>query len=115
MATLNVLEIGIRIRKMREQKLIKREDFAESISTSVENLKRIENGNGLPSIELLVKISEKLNTSMESILLRDDNRNAELPSNMGVLISKLSPKGKKLLVNIANEIYKYETMSNTEE
>ncbi|MEC2215925.1 MULTISPECIES: helix-turn-helix domain-containing protein [Bacillus amyloliquefaciens group] len=114
MATLNVLEIGIRIRKMREQKLIKREDFAESISTSIENLKRIENGNGLPSIELLVKISEKLNTSIESILLRDDNK-IELPSNMSVLISKLSPQGKKLLANIANEIHKYETMSNTEE
>lgn len=66
------VELGKKIRKLREQNRITREQFAEMTNISAKYLYEIENGKKKFSVELLIVISRELGVS-PSYLLNEDN------------------------------------------
>ncbi len=55
------MEIGLTIRRLRKEKGIQQKDFAEICGISQTYLSQIEKGKKTPTIDMLGKISEKLN------------------------------------------------------
>lgn len=66
--SLDLKEIGIRIRLEREKLDLSREKFAEIVGLSSFYIGQIERGDRNMSIDTLVKISSSLNISMDYIL-----------------------------------------------
>ncbi|WP_234120194.1 helix-turn-helix domain-containing protein [Clostridium hydrogenum] len=61
-------EIGIKIRKLRKQKNLTQKELAFRINKSNGYLSDIENGNKLPSINVLYNIAYHLGTCPSSLL-----------------------------------------------
>ncbi len=66
-------ELGIRIRKIRELKGYSQSIIADSVDTSKKQLSRIENGQTSPSFELLQKITDALEISLNELLNFNEN------------------------------------------
>ncbi|MCK6078372.1 helix-turn-helix domain-containing protein [Paenibacillus silvae] len=99
-------DTGNRIQELRKSKFHNRNHFAQALQTSDENIKRIESGRGLPSIDLLIKMSLTLEVSTDYILFgTTTDPDDEASSTLIRLQRQLSPAGKKALHNIATEIY----------
>lgn len=64
-----ISEIGLRIRKLREDRGIKREQLIDEIGMSYNVLFNIEKGITEPSLDLIVKFANKLNTSIEYLIV----------------------------------------------
>ena len=62
-------EIGLRIRKLREQDGISRAQLAFEINTSAKQLARIEYGELNTGIVGLIKIAESLNVNIQRVFL----------------------------------------------
>ncbi|OME95805.1 hypothetical protein BK124_19065 [Paenibacillus amylolyticus] len=103
---MNLKDTGNRIQELRKTRFHNRVSFAQALQTSDENIKRIESGKGLPSIDLLIKMALTLEVSTDYILFGnlmspDDEANTSLIR----LQQELSPAGKRALHKIAMEIY----------
>ncbi|GJM72661.1 hypothetical protein HMSSN036_48770 [Paenibacillus macerans] len=106
---MDFIETGKRIQDLRKARFHNRASFAKALQTSDENIKRIENGKGLPSIDLLIKISILLEVSTDYILFGNlTELTNETSTSLVRLQQQLSPAGKKALHNIALEIYNLE-------
>ncbi|WP_336765907.1 helix-turn-helix domain-containing protein [Paenibacillus sp. USHLN196] len=102
-------DTGNRIQELRKSKFHNRNHFAQALQTSDENIKRIEGGRGLPSIDLLIKMSLTLEVSTDYLLFgTTTDPDDEASSTLIRLQQQLSPAGKKALHNIATEIYNLE-------
>ncbi|MFK7693322.1 helix-turn-helix domain-containing protein [Paenibacillus sp. HJGM_3] len=104
---MNPDEIGERIRIARKRKFPSRNDFAEALQTSEANVKRIERGGGLPSIDLLVRISILLETTTDFILFGRKVQKEEI-ERLQTLLSHLSQEGRVTFNNIGQELIKLE-------
>lgn len=69
--------IGERIRRMREQVGWTQETLAELINISPVHLSRIENGKVTPRIDILIRLSEVLQVSIDELLFGRYNLNRE--------------------------------------
>ena len=67
-------------KKLKETRIglrLTQERLAELVGTTDRNIRYIENGKSIPSSKTLRKICEKLNLSMESIIiLKEEEENA---------------------------------------
>ncbi|MED3499084.1 helix-turn-helix transcriptional regulator [Brevibacillus agri] len=107
---MNPIEIGKRIQELRKKKYRNRAEFAEALQTSEGNVKRIENGLGLPSIDLLVRTSILLNTSTDVILFGHDASPSEKDwESLNRIYRSLSETGRKTLNNIGQELLSLES------
>ena len=64
--------IGENIKQYRQEAGIKQSDFAKSIGITSTTLSKIELGKGNIKLDLLSKISEKLNIPIEKLLFGED-------------------------------------------
>lgn len=92
---------GERIRKHREFLGLTRDEFAEAISISTSFYTQIERGERLTSLELLVKISKKLNLSLDYIVFGDDS----IDVNKDTLIDDINNASKREL-KVIDDIFK---------
>jgi len=107
---LNPIEIGKRIQELRKRKYRNRTEFAEALQTSEGNVKRIENGLGLPSIDLLVRTSILLNVPTDVILFGQDVLPSEKDwESLNRIYRTLSETGRKTLNNIGQELLSLES------
>lgn len=67
-----IKRIGKTIQSLRNQKGIKQIELAALVGIEDSALRRIESGRTNPTIKTLFKISESLETSVEFLLLEDD-------------------------------------------
>lgn len=99
---INFKLIGQRIKNARNEKGYTQEQFSEILEISVEHLSRIETGSCRPSLQLIEKICNRLETSEEAIMFGNkDNK----PSNE--LINKiacLSPEKRQAISMIVDLI-----------
>lgn len=70
-----------RIRILREENNITQEELAKKLDLSKGIISLYENETRKPSLEILVKLSELFNCSMDYILCKSDVRNPEKPIN----------------------------------
>ena len=96
---LNIL--GLQVKKARRKQGYTQEFVAESIGVSIDLLRNIENGRNIGSIPTIINICNFLkvspNTLFEEVL---DFKEETLDTNLLNLISNLSKKDKKILLDV---------------
>lgn len=101
--------IGRRIAELRraegftQRSLIAKLKEEKGISIGPSFLSQIESGNKKPSIELAKALADILNTSLDYILLRDDDSTPQ-PDNLSLVIDTASSEELRLLQIIVNEV-----------
>lgn len=92
------LDVGRRIRTLREANKYNREEFAEEIDISSKFLYEIELGRKGFSVETLHKISNALSVSSDYIL--DGKEKNKIPEEIADILECFSPEQMKSLIGI---------------
>lgn len=74
---MNTINIGEKLKRLREQQGLTQKQLAEKVSISVSNITKYEKGQLEPSIERLISLSEALNTSISNILTNSSNSDTD--------------------------------------
>lgn len=90
--TLDYKKIGYRISRCRKRMKISQAELAELTNLSVGYISHIETGKKKPSLEVLVRVSEALNVTVDRLLL----------GNQTYDIVSYSPELKELLSDCSN-------------
>lgn len=69
------------LRKIREKRNINQLKIAMDIGITQESISKYENGNAFPSKDVLIKLADYLNCSIDYLLGRTDNPNVNKDSN----------------------------------
>ena len=106
---MNTSSIGKRIRKYREAKGWRQEDFAEKIGLSVTYTGMIERGEKVPKLETFITIANALNVSADlllaDVLLTGYNVKS---SEMTEEIASLTPSERDRIYSVVNTMIKFE-------
>ncbi len=81
----NQVKFGCRLRNLRKQRRMTQEALAGSLNISIDHLSKIEHGKRGVSIDLLLDISEAVDTSLDYLL----KGTAHTPLQMKELIGRL--------------------------
>lgn len=69
------MEFGIRLKKERENKKISQEDFAKKLGISRSSVGNYETNRNMPTTEILDKMADILDCSIDYLLGKSDIRN----------------------------------------
>lgn len=69
------MSFGNNFKKIRQENEMTQEELAKKINTSRSNIANYENDKNMPSIEILNKLSEIFNCSIDYLLGKSDVRN----------------------------------------
>lgn len=106
---MNASSIGKRIRKYREAKGWRQEDFAEKIGLSVTYTGMIERGEKVPKLETFINIANVLEVSSDLLLADVLSTGYDIKSSeMTEEISSLTPSAKDRIYNVVNAMIKFE-------
>lgn len=75
------MSFGNNLKKIRQENEMTQEELAKKINTSRSNIANYENDKNMPSIEILNKLSEIFNCSIDYLLGKSDVRNPEKKDN----------------------------------
>ena len=106
---MNTASIGKRIRKAREHKGWRQEDFAEKIGLSVTYTGMIERGEKVPKLETFITIANVLGVSADQLLadVLDTGYNIK-SSSMTESIEKLTPSERERIYCVVNAMIDYD-------
>lgn len=109
-----IKKIGKRIRHLRKNNNITQEQLAEMIDVSVPYISNIENGKVTTSAEIIVRLTQALDTSADTILCLDggdDESQAKILARMINHCNKGEMEQILEIIRIVTEIIenKYET------
>ena len=106
---MNTASIGKRIRKYREAKGWRQEDFAEKTGLSVTYTGMIERGEKVPKLETFITIANVLEVSADlllaDVLLVGYNVKS---SEMTEKIASLTPSERDRIYNVVNTMIQFE-------
>jgi len=106
---MNTTSIGKRIRKYREAKGWRQEDFAERIGLSVTYTGMIERGEKVPKLETFITIANALEVSADLLLADVLSTGYNVKSSeMTEEISSLSPSERDRIYSVVNAMIKFE-------
>lgn len=106
---MNTASIGKRIRKYREAKGWRQEDFAERIGLSVTYTGMIERGEKVPKLETFITIANALGVSADLLLADVLSTGYNVKSSeMTEEISSLSPSERDRIYSVVNAMIKFE-------
>jgi len=106
---MNTASIGKRIRKYREAKGWRQEDFAERIGLSVTYTGMIERGEKVPKLETFITIANALEVSADLLLADVLSTGYNVKSSeMTEEISSLSPSERDRIYSVVNAMIKFE-------
>ena len=106
---MNTTSIGKRIRKYREAKGWRQEDFAERIGLSVTYTGMIERGEKVPKLETFITIANALGVSADLLLADVLSTGYNVKSSeMTEEISSLSPSERDRIYSVVNAMIKFE-------
>ena len=91
------IDIGNRIKEERKKANLTQEEFAEKINIGYKFLGNIERGEGIPSLDTLIKIVEVLDISYDSLLSNKKEVSKNILQIQHIL-SGLSDKRQKELI-----------------
>jgi len=98
--------LGNSIRNARTEKKISQEKLAEIVGITPTHLKHIESEHRKPSIEVLFKLVETLDISLDSLIFEQSDKNSEILSKISVLLSKCDLKQLKVTTAMLEEMTK---------
>lgn len=106
---MNTASIGKRIRKYREAKGWRQENFAERIGLSVTYTGMIERGEKVPKLETFITIANVLEVSADLLLADVLSTGYNVKSSeMTEEISSLSPSERDRIYSVVNAMIKFE-------
>ena len=106
---MNTSSIGKRIRKYREAKGWRQEDFAEKTGLSVTYTGMIERGEKVPKLETFITIANVLEVSADLLLADVLSTGSHIKSSeMTEKISALSPAERDRIYSVVNTMIQFE-------
>ena len=106
---MNTSSIGKRIRKYREAKGWRQEDFAEKVGLSVTYTGMIERGEKVPKLETFITITNVLGVSADLLLADVLTTGYHIKSSeMTEEISTLTPSERDRIYNVVNTMIQFE-------
>ncbi|MBR2296318.1 MAG: helix-turn-helix transcriptional regulator [Clostridia bacterium] len=106
---MNTSSIGKRIRKYREAKGWRQEDFAERIGLSVTYTGMIERGEKIPKLETFITIANALEVSADLLLADVLSTGYSIKSSeMTEAISTLAPTERDRIYSVVSTMIKFE-------
>ena len=106
---MNTSSIGKRIRKYREAKGWRQEDFAEKTGLSVTYTGMIERGEKVPKLETFITIANVLNVSADLLLADVLSTGYSIKSSeMTEEISSLAPFERDRIYSVVNTMIRFE-------
>ncbi len=106
---MNTSSIGKRIRKYREAKGWRQEDFAERIGLSVTYTGMIERGEKVPKLETFITIANVLEVSADLLLADVLSTGYNVKSSeMTEQISSLAPDERDRIYSVVSTMIKFE-------
>lgn len=108
---LNNMEIGERIRRIREGMFMSREKFSEMIDISDVFLGQIERGEKSLSLKTLSSITSYTGVSADYFLYGNDSNDLTI-KKINRILKKSSPDTVEFIYNIIHSIYSYNKKIN---
>ena len=106
---MNTASIGKRIRKFREHKGWRQEDFAEKIGLSVTYTGMIERGEKVPKLETFIAIANVLEVSADQLLADVLTTGYDIKSStMTDEISKLDPASRERIFKVVSTMIEFD-------
>lgn len=101
-----LIELGERIRKRRQEMRLSQESFAEKAGISVNTVSRIEGGQTAMSVEIFRKMIEILETDANILLGKEEGDTERQESVQEVLyqIQKLEWKEQKIIMQTIDSL-----------
>ncbi|RHO89416.1 XRE family transcriptional regulator [Ruminococcus sp. AF41-9] len=101
-----LIELGERIRKRRQEMKLSQESFAEKAGISVNTVSRIEGGQTAMSVEIFRKMIEILETDANLLLGKEGGGTEKLESIKEVLyrIQKMEWKEQKIIMQTIDSL-----------
>lgn len=101
-----LIELGERIRKRRQEMKLSQESFAEKAGISVNTVSRIEGGQTAMSVEIFRKMIEILETDANILLGKEEGDTERRESVQEVLyqIQKLEWKEQKIIMQTIDSL-----------
>lgn len=101
-----LIELGERIRKRRQEMRLSQESFAEKAGISVNTVSRIEGGQTAMSVEIFRKMIEILETDANILLGKEegDTERQELVQEVLYQIQKLEWKEQKIIMQTIDSL-----------
>lgn len=101
-----LIELGERIRKRRQEMKLSQESFAEKAGISVNTVSRIEGGQTAMSVEIFRKMIEILETDANILLGKEEGDTERQESVQEVLyqIQKLGWKEQKIIMQTIDSL-----------
>ena len=101
-----LIELGERIRKRRQEMKLSQESFAEKAGISVNTVSRIEGGQTAMSVEIFRKMIEILETDANLLLGKEGGGTEKLESIQEVLyrIQKMEWKEQKIIMQTIDSL-----------
>ena len=101
-----LIELGERIRKRRQEMKLSQESFAEKAGISVNTVSRIEGGQTAMSVEIFRKMIEILETDENLLLGKEGGGTENLESIQEVLyrIQKMEWKEQKIIMQTIDSL-----------
>lgn len=108
---LNNLEIGERIRSVREDMFMSREKFSEMIDISDVFLGQIERGERSLSLKTLSNISSYTGVSADYFLFGNDSEDSNI-KKINRMLKKSSSDTVEFIYNLLHSVYSYNKKIN---
>ena len=106
---MNTSSIGKRIRKYREAKGWRQEDFAEKVGLSVTYTGMIERGEKIPKLETFITIANVLEVSADLLLADVLSTGYHVKSSeMTEELSTLTPSERDRIYDVVNTMIRFE-------
>ena len=106
---MDMSSIGKRIRKCREAKGWRQEDFAEKVGLSVTYTGMIERGEKVPKLETFITIANVLEVSADLLLADVLSTGYNIKSSeITEKIASLSPAERDRIYSVVNSMIKFE-------
>lgn len=92
------MSFGTNLKKIRQDNDLTQDELAKKINTSRSNIANYENDKNMPSIDILEKLSEVFNCSIDYLLGKSDIKNPDLKDKLFLIpvVGKVSA-GKPIL------------------
>lgn len=105
--TMQNIELGNTIKEARINMNLSQEQFSEMIDISPTHLKHIESEHRKPSIEVLFRIAQTLNMSLDNILFLQNDKNKQLINEIDNLLPTCTENELQIIIDLIYSIKKH--------
>ena len=104
---MNANNLGSAIKRNREFLNLTQEKFAELIGVNPHYIYELERGLKLPSLPVLIKISQILHTGIDNLLAENQDSLNSSDNELNSIIHNLTPSQKATLAKIIKQLLPY--------